>query len=156
MKLDVSKKNGELGVLATALLPVPATQIIRAHTHPHYAASFRDIQQYSKFEIEGCVIRTEYPARIGPLKMTMKVMKRFVPETPTRSCIEFWTAPDCLAAFQGRWTIREVGRGSHVTLAQAVKVPGWARWLPVESYLRARVTNAFKDLEQLADRERDT
>lgn len=153
MRYQVAREGGELGVSATALLPVPAERIIRAHLSPVHASSFRDIQSYTKFEVEGAVVRTEYPARIGPLKMLMKVHKRYVPETTERQCIEFWTAPDCLASFRGRWTVRPVGvASSHVTLNQAVSVPGWARWLPVESYLKSRVTRAFEDLERLTEK----
>lgn len=144
-RYESHKRDGKLVVRAEGVLNTSPTTIIKAHMERRYATAFRDIRRYTMFYCDDDVVHTAYASKVGFLNVPMSVCKRATPNG-----IEFWTPASSLAAFKGTWSITPHDKGgSKVTLEQTVTMPGWARILPVESYVHERIRRAFEDMAAL-------
>ena len=144
------KRNGQLVVTASAVVPTDPALVLRAHSDPAYAPAFRDILKYALFERDGPVLRTAYAARLGPLHVPLAVNKRV---SEREGVVDFWTSPASMASFRGRWTVVPMSDGGALLqLRQTMDLPAWARFLPVEAAVRGRVMRAIEDTCKLETR----
>jgi hypothetical protein len=129
--------------------------ILDAHTSRDKAKCFRDIGKYTFFEIVEKsdtvnVVHVGFPAKIAWFSFPQMFCKRTTLRSAKHGRIEFWTPPKSIADINGAWDLDALPNGhTLVNFHQSVTVPGWAKFLPIESYVASRVTRMMQDLDTL-------
>lgn len=140
---------------ATRSVRPAISDIIDAHTSRDKAACFRDIGKYTHFDIVETsethkVVKVAFPAKIAWFSFPQMFCKRATLRSAKHGRVEFWTPPKSVADISGAWDLDALPDGhTLVNFHQNVTVPGWAKFLPIESYIASRVTRMMEDLDTL-------
>lgn len=140
-------ENGVHVISASGIVNATPRQIVDAHTQRDNAALFRDIGHYTQFvkESDGSV-RVAFPARIGVFRFPQMFHKRVISQG-TGSRIEFNTPQGAIAEVKGAWDLMPINtERTMVSFNQQAHVPSWAKFLPVDGYIKSRVTRMMEDL----------
>jgi len=140
-------EHGVHVVNASGIVGATPQQIVEAHTQRDKASVFRDIGHYTHFgqEADGSV-RVAFPARIGFFRFPQMFHKRVINQGAGRR-IEFTTPPGAIAEVKGAWDLIPINTDrTMVSFNQTATVPSWAKFLPVDGYIKSRVTRMMEDL----------
>jgi hypothetical protein len=124
----------------------PPETVIKMHTKEEYGKVLGT--DYTKFQIDGDLIRCTFQQKFAFKKFDMNFVKRITRNTDSVD-IKFKTV-NSMVDLRGKWTITPMHHGSKLTLVQKTDIPRWARWLPgVEHLITGKITRIFEHFTRL-------
>jgi hypothetical protein len=103
---------------------------------------------YTKFQVDGDLIRCTFQQKFAFKKFDMNFVKRITRNTD-RVDIKFKTI-DSMVDLRGKWSITPTPIGSNIKLVQRTVVPGWAIYVPgVEQLITGKVKKIFEQMKNV-------
>ena len=128
---------------ASDLVKTPLETVVKLHMNRNYGKMLGI--EYTKFQVDGDLVRCTFQQRFLFKKFDMNFVKRITRHTD-RVDIRFKTV-NSMVDLRGKWSVTPTPNGSNVTLIQRTVVPGWARYAPgVEQLISGKVKRIFEQI----------
>jgi len=131
---------------ANDCVKTPVETIVKLHTKKDYGKMLGI--GYTKFQVDGDLIRCTFQQKFAFKKFDMNFVKRITRNTD-RVDIKFKTI-DSMVDLRGKWSITPTPIGSNIKLVQRTVVPGWAIYVPgVEQLITGKVKKIFEQMKNV-------
>jgi hypothetical protein len=137
--------NKDLVVEAKRAVKAQPMTIVNCHKFPSYGKVLGE--KYTHFDRRGNHIVCTIPQKISFFTINVK-FEKFIERFYDSTYVHFRTV-DSAVDIHGLWKISPCENGTLLELGQTVKIPAWAKLLPVEKIMRGKIDNILNQFAKI-------
>jgi hypothetical protein len=131
---------------ANDFVKTPSETVVKCHTNINYGKMLGI--DYTKFEVDGDIIRCTFQQKFAFKKFDMNFVKK-ITKHDDRIDIHFKTV-NSLIDLRGKWSVMPTPDGSDIKLIQKTVVPVWARYVPgAEQLISGKIKRIFEQMKNI-------